>query len=425
MLNKKMIAVVVSASLGLLVACNSDENTYEEYITNETTNEITNVVEDAVTVDEVKANYIAMAYAAYSDSYDTALRLQQVVDAFIAAPTEANLALAKEAYKATRTPYQQSEIMRWDGVITEGKNLDSDGGPASVDDWEGQVNAWPLDETHIDSIIQGSDTINVQLLLDQNGADDDEANVTTGVHAIEYMLWDADTNGTGPGAGARTAAEFDVAACGDTLCQRRVDYLKAATDLLVADLEEMQAEWSPVAKVTPGSLAYNFASSDLALDYIIGAMHAMATDELAGARMGSGLSLGDPEEEHDCFSDLSHIAIFGNFLAVKNAFYGTYGDISGAGIGDLVKQQDEATYQTFVDAIASIEAKMAQIVMFGENETNPIRFDQIIGQDASGEERQVAQAASDELTALDSEFRAIENLLSLNGIDTSGGGDGD
>ena len=115
--------------------------------------------------------------------------------------------------------------MRFDGMITVGKNLDADGGPASVDEWEGQVNAWPLDENHIDTIIAGSEEINIDLLVSQNGADDNDANETTGIHAVEFMLWDSDLNVTKAGSGERPA-----------------------TDLLVGDLTSMTDEWSPAAK---------------------------------------------------------------------------------------------------------------------------------------------------------------------------------
>lgn len=73
-------------------------------------------------------------------------------------------------------------------------------------------------------------------------------------------------------------------------------------------------------KTTIGTLAYNFLNSPLAIDSMVGSMITMATDELASARMGSGLSLGDPEKEHDCFSDLSYLAIYYDSLGVKNAF---------------------------------------------------------------------------------------------------------
>lgn len=377
---------------------------------------------------DIAENYVEIAHAAYADSLAAAKILQNTVNTFIATPTEENLLLAKQAYKELRVPYQQSEIMRFDSIITVGKNLDADGGPASVDEWEGQVNAWPLDENHIDSIISGSDDITVDLLLAQNGADDNDANVTTGIHAVEYMLWGSDYNGTEAGSGNRPAIDFiNDGTCVDSGCARRAEYLKAATDLLVTDLTDMAAEWTASAKDTSGTLAHNFINSSFAIDYMVGSMITMATDELASARMGSGLSLGDPEEEHDCFSDLSHLAIYHNFQGVKNAFYGTYQSanysISGTSIASLVKSKDESTFDTIDSAFASIEVKMNQILQAGERSENPVKFDQIIGQPSNGVERIIAEEAVNELIALDAELEIMAEILSLENIDTEFDGD--
>jgi putative iron-regulated protein len=383
---------------------------------------------DADPISDITETYVDIAYAAYDDSLSAAKTLQISVNEFIATPNEENLLAAKAAYKALRAPYQQSEIMRFDSIITVGKDLDSDGGPASVDEWEGQVNAWPLDENHIDSLIAGSDDINVDLLLAQNGADDNDANVTTGIHAVEYMLWGTDFNGTEAGAGNRPASDFiNDGTCADADCARRADYLKAATDLLVTDLTDMTAEWNVLAKTTSGTLAYNFLNSPFAIDYMVGSMITMATDELASARMGSGLSLGDPEEEHDCFSDLSHIAIYHNFQGVKNAFYGTYQSdnytISGSSIAALVKSKSELTFDTLDNALMSIEEKMNQILMAGERLENTVKFDQIIGQASNGVERIIAEEAVNELIALDAELEIMAEVLSLENIDTEFDGD--
>ena len=70
-----------------------------------------------------------------------------------------------------------------------------------------------------------------------------EANVATGYHAVEFLLWGQDLNGTGPGAGKRPASDFDPANCSWGNCDRRAAYLKAATDLLVDDLAWMAAQW--------------------------------------------------------------------------------------------------------------------------------------------------------------------------------------
>ena len=414
--NIKVIAGVLLPASLLVVACggggSNSSGTSSRYV--------------PATVSEagVKDNYVNMARAAYGDSLSTALALRERVSAFIVDPSDENLRSAQAAYKAARVPYQQSEIMRWDTAITLSNNLEFDGGPASVDEWEGQVNAWPLDESYIDTIIEGDAEINIALLLSQNGADENEANVTTGVHAIEFMLWGADTNGTGPGAGERAASDFaNDGSCPDAYCARRALYLKAAVDLLVADLTVMANEWSEEAEITQGTLAYNFINSPEGLDYILGSMRAMATDELASARMSSGLVLGDPEEEHDCFSDLSHVAIYNNFVGVRNAFYGTYGAIEGESLADMVADKDQTTFANMAAALDSIEDKMRRILEAGERPVNPVRFDQIIGQAPGATEREIAEAAVDELIALEANLHAIQELLSLVQIDTGGGGD--
>src|SRR5690242_7484708 len=165
--------------------------------------------------------YADIAQAAYGDSLDTARTLKLAVDAFLAKPTEDNLRGARAAWIAARIPYMQTEAFRF--------------GNAIVDDWEGRVNSWPLDEGLIDyvSASYGIDsaendlyTANVvanktlivggkkldtskitkELLADHlQEAGGVEANIATGYHAIEFLLWGQDLNGTDPGNGNRPA----------------------------------------------------------------------------------------------------------------------------------------------------------------------------------------------------------------------------
>ena len=237
----------------------------------------------SVSAADVKSNHVDIAYAMYSDSLSTAELLQTAVTTFLATPTEGNLELARVAYKAARVPYQQSEILRWDTDITLGSNTGDDG-IESVDEWEGQVNAWPLAEGLIDyveggdgnNIISGADTINSAYLMTQNGIDDNDANVATGVHAIEFLLWGQDLNGTDAGSGERPATDYDTGAgCTNGNCDRRAQYLQVATDLLVSDLTDMVSEWSPAAESTDGTLAYNFVNHDDAIAYIAGSMNCL------------------------------------------------------------------------------------------------------------------------------------------------------
>ncbi len=195
----------------------------------------------------------------------------------------------------------------------------------------------------------------------------------------------------------------------------------------------MVAEWSPTAAQTSGTLAYNFLQSPLAIDAMLLSIRTMATDELASARMGSGLTLFDTEEEHDCFSDLSHVAIYHNLQGVLNAVYGRYHspvdgrEISGPSFADLIEQQHPQTFTALDSALTAIESNMHQLLELGERSENPIRFDQIIGQGQTtppGEAYTLANQTSLMLTELDSTFEEIRTLLALANL-SAGDGDGD
>ena len=80
----------------------------------------------------VLSHYADLAHAVYGDSLTTVRDLQKAVGRLLAKPTAENLDAARAAWFASRVPYQQSEVYRF--------------GNAIVDDWEGKVNAWPLDE---------------------------------------------------------------------------------------------------------------------------------------------------------------------------------------------------------------------------------------------------------------------------------------
>ena len=216
------------------------------------------------TPEAVANHYADVAAAMYGDAHAAAVDLASAVDALIAAPSEPNLAAARKAWVDSRPWYQQTEGYRF--------------GNAIVDDWEGKVNSWPLDEGLVDyvdagaygetsdenplytaniiantSVRIGNDVVDASkidaaLLQRLQSAGDVEANVATGYHAIEFLLWGQDLNGTGPGAGARPHTDFDPNGCTGGNCERRAAYLKAATDLLVSDLAEMAEGWKAEGK---------------------------------------------------------------------------------------------------------------------------------------------------------------------------------
>ncbi|MEM8536590.1 MAG: imelysin family protein [Pseudomonadota bacterium] len=308
----------------------------------------------------VLENYANIAAAKYEDSLIAAKALQTSVNAFVADPSAETLQVAKSAWLASRVPYQQTEVYRF--------------GNAIVDDWEGKVNAWPLDEGLIDyvdasyggasdeneyavlnvvanpSFTLGGETIDATtitpaLLAEKlHEADGVEANVATGYHAIEFLLWGQDLNGHGPGAGNRPWTDFAQGeSCTNGNCDRRAQYLTAATDLLVTDLEWITAQWQD------GGDARNEVMADESVGVVamLTGMGSLSYGEQAGERMRLGLMLNDPEEEHDCFADNTHNSHFYDGKGIQNIYLGEYMRtdgtlISGASLADLVAAKDEA-----------------------------------------------------------------------------------
>ncbi len=312
----------------------------------------------AVESADILDTYANIALATYGDALITAQHLQTAVDALIEAPSDLTLAAAKQAWLAARVPYQQSEVFRF--------------GNAIVDDWEGKVNAWPLDEGLIDYVdasyggasdenafaalnvvaspvftLSGTEIdatrITPTLLSDTlHEADGVEANVATGYHAIEFMLWGQDLNGHAPGAGARAWTDYATGAdCTHGNCDRRGAYLKAATDLLVSDLEWMAAQWTK----TGAARETLFEDETAGLAAMMTGMGSLSYGEQAGERMRLGLMLNDPEEEHDCFSDNTHNSHYYDGLGVQNVYLGAYMRVdgtlvSGASLSDMVQAAD-------------------------------------------------------------------------------------
>ena len=374
-MSRNILPTTLAAALaGLLMVSGCTKQANEDTSTNaETQTKVQNTeladntklsAADQAHTDRLIISYANMAHAAYKDSLDTAKILQTAVETYVTTPTQANLDAAKSAYKAARQPYSQTEIFRFDEGFVTANDKRAIG---SIDSWEGQVNAWPLDEALIDYVSDGyegeynsqdniinSDSITVgsikqdtseitpQLLAEMNEIGGSEANVTTGYHAIEFMLWGQDTNGVGAGAGNRPVTDYvtESGQCtsGDTvndntsICARRGEFLTAATQLLVDDLTAMEAQWQPGSENTLRSdlIARKY---DNGLRQIMYQMGSLALGELASERMQVAFVTGSTEDEHECFSDLTHLSYANNARGIQNVFNGSYKTVAGKAVG--------------------------------------------------------------------------------------------
>ncbi|MEM9317343.1 MAG: imelysin family protein, partial [Pseudomonadota bacterium] len=172
---------------------------------------------NAVTRADVVRTNANIAFAAYSDSLLSAITMRTALTTFVGDPTADNFAIAKQAWLDSREPYGQTEVYRFrvgpiDALLDTGALGDEGDGP------EGMINAWPLAEALIDYVANSVDgdenpevasstasindniiadttnfpTISAQVIRDNFELGGDERNVSSGYHAIEFLLWGQD-----------------------------------------------------------------------------------------------------------------------------------------------------------------------------------------------------------------------------------------
>jgi putative iron-regulated protein len=386
------------------------------------------------TATSVIETYANIAHTTYADALAGAEKLKRAITTFLAHPREDNLKIARETWRAARVPYMQTEVFRFGNKV--------------VDDWEKKVNAWPLDEGLIDYVAEayGSDspenelyaanvianrsikiggrTVNAskitkdlltKVLHEAGGV---EANVAIGYHAIEFLLWGQDLNGTGPGSGQRPASDYDVKSCTGGNCARRAQYLRVVIDLLVDELKWMTSQWRETGNIRQGLLKGGDAAG---LTSIFTGLGSLSYGELAGERMKLGLMIHDPEEEHDCFSDNTHNSHYFNAIGMRNVYLGSYtrtdgSVVSGPSVSDLVRAKSADVDSRVRAAIDLSIGRLQDLVKRAETAE---AYDQMIAE-GNTEGNAVVERAIEALIAQAKEFERAIAALELQNVKFEG-----
>ena len=326
--------------------------------------------DDGAGAGEVVAGYADLVHEAYSMSLESAEEMDAAIDAFAAGPTQETLDAAKTAWLAARDDYGPTEVFRFYG----GPIDNEEDGP------EGLINAWPLDEAYIDYVEGDADagivndpdtypTIDADLLTSLN-EDGGETNISTGWHAIEFLLWGQDLSADGPGD--RPVEDYTDAPNAD----RRTAYLTVASDLLLTHLDGLVAAWAPD---DDGNYRAEFLTlpTDEALGHILTGIGEMSRGELAGERMNVAFVERSQEDEHSCFSDNTHNDIIGNARGVQAVVTGEHGSVDVPGVADLVAAED-------ADLADRLEAEVAASVESAG--AIPVPFDQHLAEGVSDDD---------------------------------------
>ena len=301
----------------------------------------------------VIANYADVASASCQDSLASAKKLQSAVDALLAKASEETLAAARQAWLSAHRTYSLTETFRFYN------------GP--IDEVEALVNSWPIDASYIDSVADGPDAgivnavanypaISRALVISLN-ARDGKQNISTGFHAIEFLLWGQPPEGRG--AGHRSWRDY---ADGGKNVERRREYLQLVTDLVVEHLQTVANAWA-----SDGS--DNFRAKFLAMDPdtaladVLMGMGALSGPELSGERLTTAYETKERGEQQNCFSNSTCDDLIANAIGIQNVFLGRYTSLSGQkiegpGVFGLLEQVDPAfagkLSAQVSDAVASV-----------------------------------------------------------------------
>lgn len=301
--------------------------------------------------------YADIGHAAYADSASAARTLARAVDRLVASPSAASLDAARKAWIEARGPYRGTEHYRFYG------------GP--IDESELLINTWPIDESFIEAPGGSPPTgiiddqarypeLTVTLLSELN-ASAGETSISTGYHAIEFLLWGRDTRLDGPGD--RAPSDFDSSL--SPLAARRGRYLALAVELLISELDAVRESWAPAH-------AGNYRARFLALPVreafalVVKGMGSLSGPELAGERMTVAYETKDQENEHSCFSDTTHEDLLGNARGLEGACLGRYvrpdgSVVSGPGFCDGIAALDPALGARLRAELAASVAALALV----------------------------------------------------------------
>lgn len=301
--------------------------------------------------------YSDYVYATYADAHKRAVTLNEDIKNFVKNPSVITMEIAKKSWKTARAPYGNSEVFRfYNGPI------DRDGGP------EGLLNAWPLDEAYIDYVIglPSAGIINnktdfpeiTKELLSSLNELDGEKNISTGYHAIEFLLWGQDLYVDSAGRRPYTDYVEGVTPNAD----RRAHYLLIASEMLVEHLASLEDEWVPNKSE---NFRAQFLKQDVtvSLKNIFNGVVFMAGDELSGERMYVAYETMGQEDEHSCFSDMTHMDIRWNYEGLENVINKTglleIGSLKNSTLAKDVKEKMKATREL----LASIPVPFDQAIL--------------------------------------------------------------
>lgn len=239
----------------------------------------------------------------YLDIEAKATLLSQATQALSASTNDANLALARTAWRNVRQAWEQCE-----GFLF---------GPVEDFNYDPTMDTWPVNRVDLDSLLASANPLT---LTEVNAL----PTSLKGFHPLEYILFGV--------AGSKKASE---------LTERQKQYMTSLAQSLLATTTGLRKSWDPGEPgnftnelITAGTGSQRFATRKDAFIAIVTSMSGIC-DEVANEKMKDPLISQDSTLEESQFSHNSTADFKNNITGLLHAYTGSY-STGGHGINQIV-----------------------------------------------------------------------------------------
>ena len=249
--------------------------------------------------------------------------------------TTSNLEAARQAWRNTRKPWEQSE-----GFLF---------GPVSTNGIDPSIDSWPVNVVDLEAVLSSGAVLTKAYIDGLEGT-------LKGFHTIEFLLWGEN--------GDKTIETFTA---------REFEYLIATSQSLESDTYNLQYSWNSTGEnfqneiAMAGESGSMYISQKSAMQEIINGMIAIA-DEVANGKIYDPLSQLDITLEESRFSANSKEDFKDNIRSIQNLYEGKY-LMDGSGISDFILSKDadldahiKAEIQASIDLIDAIPGTFTQAI---------------------------------------------------------------
>jgi predicted lipoprotein len=312
-MNLRITIIVLSLTAATFTSCKNDD---DDQPSSENINQ--------AVMTEFASN---IAYTSYVNLANQTTQLHQKTQTFRANPTASGLEECRNAWKSSRSVWEQTESFLF--------------GPVATDNIDPRIDTWPVNFNDLEIIMSNGAVLDENYI---NGLDD----ALKGFHPVEYLLF-----GIG---GTKVYTDFTA---------RELEYLEGLTQNLKTLTGNLSTSWSPAASnsyyysfTNAGNGSSVYASQKSAFEELVNAMAGIC-DEVAEGKMNEPFVAQNPELEESPFSGNSIIDFTNNIKGVQNMYLGK-NIVDGKGLEDIVRQHnlslDGLIKTKIANAISSLNA---------------------------------------------------------------------